>query len=152
MSIFVSLMLLLCSIQPNEAQKGLIQRGKASFYSKRFTGQRTAYGERVRVGEFTAAHRTLPHNTLVEVTNLSNNKSVVVRINDRGPYGKGRIIDLGFSAAKALGMLHQGIANVTLRVVGGDRLVGLEPKKEDPLSTATSQLLLPTSTEPVGNN
>ena len=113
----MSLMLLFSGMKPSEASWGLIQKGKASFYSKRFQGRKTAYGERIKEGDLTAAHLTLPLNTMVEVTNLSNNRSVIVRINDRGPHGKGRIIDLAYSAAKALGMLRTGTANVAIRVV-----------------------------------
>jgi len=137
----MSLMVLLSNIQPTEAPLGLIQRGKASFYSKKFNGRRTAYGERFKMTELTAAHRTLPYNTMVEVTNLDNNKSVVVRINDRGPYSKGRVIDLCYSAAKMLGMLSRGVANVTIRVIGAERFVRTEPVASDILQNSTSQLM-----------
>ena len=111
-------MLFFGGMKSTEAHPGLIQKGKASFYSKRFHGKKTTSGERYHNDHLTAAHSTLPMNTLVEVTNLANNQSVVVRINDRGPHGKGRIIDLAYSAAKALGMVKSGIANVAIRVVG----------------------------------
>jgi len=65
----------------------------------------------------TAAHKTLPFNTMVEVTNLKNNRKVIVRINDRGPYAKGRIIDLSYLAAKKLGYAHKGVAKLKLRVL-----------------------------------
>jgi len=113
----MSLMLLFSGMKPTEASWGLIQKGKASFYAKRFQGRKTAYGERIKVGDLTAAHLTLPLNTMVEVTNLANKRSVIVRINDRGPHGKGRIIDLAYSAAKKLGMLRTGTANVAIRVL-----------------------------------
>ncbi len=118
MSIVMSLMLLFGGITSTEAPKGLIQKGKASFYARKFTGHRTTYGERVSADALTGAHRSLPLNTLVEVTNLSNNRSVIIRINDRGPYAKGRIVDLTYAAAKAIGMISSGIATVSLRVVG----------------------------------
>jgi rare lipoprotein A len=88
------------------------QSGIASVYS----GGRTANGERASAGGLTAAHRTLPFGTLVRVTNRSTGRSVVVRINDRGPFVRGRIIDLTPAAAHVLGM--SGLANVTVDVVG----------------------------------
>lgn len=90
------------------------QRGKASYYSKRATGVRTASGERLHHDSMTCAHRTFPFGTILKVTNLSNGKQVVVRVTDRGPFGRGRIIDLSWGAAKALDMLAQGITTVTV--------------------------------------
>jgi len=92
-------------------------KGKASFYSDWFDGRLTASGERFSQEEYTAAHMTLPFGTWVEVTNRKNGKSVYLRINDRGPYVKGRIIDLSKAAAKAIGDLNQGIFHVEIRVV-----------------------------------
>jgi rare lipoprotein A len=123
MSIIVTIMLLFGGMKSTEAQSGLIQKGKASFYSTRFHGKKTSCGERYQNDKLTAAHISLPMNTMVEVTNLSNNQSVVVRINDRGPHGKGRIIDLAFAAAKTLGIVKTGIANVAIRVVGHNRKI-----------------------------
>ena len=88
------------------------QSGVASVYS----GERTANGEYARASGLTAAHRTLPFGTMVKVTNNSNGRSVTVRINDRGPFVKGRIIDLTPAAASAIGM--DGLANVEVEVVG----------------------------------
>lgn len=96
---------------------GQVQTGKASFYSDKFDGQLTASGERYRHNRLTAAHKTLPFGTLVRVTNTANQKSVEVRINDRGPYVEGRIIDLSRSAAEKLGFINDGIAEVSLEVV-----------------------------------
>ncbi|GAB3890310.1 hypothetical protein GCM10028803_00980 [Larkinella knui] len=122
MSIIVTIMLLFGGMKSTEAHSGLIQKGKASFYSKRFHGKKTSSGERYQNEKLTAAHISLPMNTMVEVTNLANNQSVVVRINDRGPHGgKGRIIDLAYAAAKTLGIVKTGIANVAIRVVGHNR-------------------------------
>lgn len=87
-------------------------RGKASYYSKKATGTRTASGERLHHDSLTCAHRTYPFGTMLKVTNLSNNKEVVVRVIDRGPLRRGRIIDLSWGAAQALGMLAQGVAMV----------------------------------------
>ena len=94
------------------------QRGKASFYSRRATGARTSSGERLRHNDFTCAHRTHPFGTKLRVKNLNNGKEVVVRVNDRGPFGRGRIVDLSWGAAKALGMLSQGVVAVEVTPVG----------------------------------
>ncbi|SOD92290.1 septal ring lytic transglycosylase RlpA family protein [Spirosoma fluviale] len=127
MSLIMSIMLFFSNINPAEALPSLIQKGKASFYSKKFNGRRTAYGERVSAESLEGAHRNLPLNTLVEVTNLDNQRSVIVRINDRGPFAKGRVIDLTLAAAHALGMVSKGIANVSLRVVGKGYAVAMTP-------------------------
>ena len=94
------------------------QRGKASFYSRQATGARTSSGERLRHNDFTCAHRTHPFGTKLRVKNLNNGKEVVVRVNDRGPFGRGRIVDLSWGAAKALGMLSQGVVAVEVTPVG----------------------------------
>ena len=94
------------------------QRGKASFYSRQATGARTSSGERLHHRDFTCAHRTHPFGTLLKVKNLSNGKEVVVRVNDRGPFGRGRIVDLSWGAAKALGMLSHGVVPVEVTPVG----------------------------------
>ena len=91
--------------------------GIASYYSNGLTGKKTASGERYDPNKLTAAHKTLPIGTIVKVTNLGNNKQVVVKINDRGPYVRGRIIDLSYSAARQLGMLKDGITKVKIEVV-----------------------------------
>ena len=91
-----------------------VQSGKASFYSKRATGSRTANGERLHHDSLTCAHRSYPFGTLLRVTNVMNGQQVVVRVNDRGPFRKGRIIDLSWGAARAIGMISQGIAPVTV--------------------------------------
>jgi rare lipoprotein A len=88
--------------------------GMASWYGE---SQTTASGERFNKNAMTAAHRTLPLGTMVRVTNQRNGKSVIVRINDRGPYGHGRIIDLSEAAARKLDMIDAGVAPVTLEVI-----------------------------------
>jgi len=93
------------------------QTGKASFYADRFEGQLTASGEKYKKSKLTAAHKTLPFGTKVRITNLANEKSVLVVINDRGPYVEGRIVDLSREAAEQLGFIAQGIADVKLEVV-----------------------------------
>lgn len=97
---------------PVEASPHKTLEGKASWYGPRFHGRKTASGEPFNQHDLTAAHRSLPFGTRVKVTNLKNGKSVVVRINDRGPYAKGRVIDLSRAAAKRLDMLRSGVAQV----------------------------------------
>ena len=88
------------------------ERGQASWYGDPYHGRTTASGEIYDMNDLTAAHRTLPFGTRVEVTNLNNGRSVVVRINDRGPFKKGRIIDLSRSAARELDMIEAGVVPV----------------------------------------
>jgi rare lipoprotein A len=88
--------------------------GVASFYTE---GTETASGEKYDMHELTAAHPTLPFGTKLRVTNVSTGRSVTVRVNDRGPYAKGRVVDVSYSAAEALGMVNKGVANVKLDVV-----------------------------------
>lgn len=94
-----------------------LETGSASFYSLKFRGRRTASGEVYDPNQLTAAHRTLKFGTKVKITNLSNNQSVIVRINDRGPHVKSRIIDVSYSAAQKLGMIDKGIVQVAVEVV-----------------------------------
>jgi rare lipoprotein A len=90
--------------------------GFASYYARSLEGMRTASGERHRADEMTAAHRTLPFGTRVRVTNLANDRHVIVVVNDRGPHVKGRIIDLSRRAARQLGFLERGLAKVRLEI------------------------------------
>lgn len=94
-----------------------VQTGKASFYADKFEGSPTASGEKYRSSKLTAAHKTLPFGTKVRVTNLANNESVVVTINDRGPFVEGRIIDVSKAAAERLSFFNQGTAEVKLEIV-----------------------------------
>ena len=93
---------------------GQIQVGKASYYSKRATGRMTASGDRLHHDSLTCAHRSYPFGTLLQVTNPSNGRMIVVRVNDRGPIVRGRIVDLSWAAAKVLGILSTGVANVII--------------------------------------
>ncbi len=93
-----------------------VEEGKASYYSKKWTGRRTASGEPLHHDSMTCAHKTMPFGTLLKVKNVSNGKEVIVRVNDRGPYRKGRIVDLSWGAAKEIGMLAAGITAVELEV------------------------------------
>jgi rare lipoprotein A len=94
-----------------------IETGKASYYGGRWIGRLTANGEHYHSGDCTAAHKHLPFNTMVRVTNIRNNKSVIVRINNRGPYAKGRILDLSVVAAKKLDMINDGIIPVKAEIL-----------------------------------
>ncbi|ADK79697.1 septal ring lytic transglycosylase RlpA family protein [Sediminispirochaeta smaragdinae] len=104
--------------QPRVADIEAKQVGFASWYGGKFQGRKTANGEVFDTNKLTAAHKTLPFGTLVRVTNLDNDKSVEVRINDRGPFVEGRIIDLSRAAAEAIDMVGRGIAKVSLEVIG----------------------------------
>jgi rare lipoprotein A len=94
-----------------------VQTGKASFYADKFDGKPTASGEKYKHSKFTGAHKTLPFGTKVRITNLSNNESVEVTINDRGPYVEDRIIDLSRAAAEKLGFVNMGLTEVKLEVI-----------------------------------
>ena len=100
-----------------QGQKGFTERGLASWYGPGFHGNQAADGSIFNMHEMTAAHRTLPFDTVVEVRNRDNGKQVRVRITDRGPFVRGRIIDLSHEAASRLGMLGPGVARVGIRVV-----------------------------------
>lgn len=109
--------------------------GIASFYSKSFYNKRTANQELLRKTEFTAAHRIFPFNTLVEVTNIYNKRSIVVRINDRGPYKRGRIIDLTEAAAKKINLRKVGLAKVKIKIIGFENELMLIPYHQLELET-----------------
>ena len=102
----------------DSVDQGWKQSGIASWYGGKFHGRRTANGEIYDMYAMTAAHKILPFDTLVEVENLDNGTTVRVRINDRGPFVRGRIIDLTYTAAKQIDMIGPGTAKVRLRVLG----------------------------------
>ena len=104
-------------IGPAPALPGYIEEGNASWYGIPFHGQRAANGETYDMYQFTAAHRTLPFDTLVRVTNLLNNNSTIVRITDRGPFVDNRVIDLSLAAARALDMVAAGVVPVRIEVL-----------------------------------
>ena len=106
------LLSMLSSDSCNYAAMAQVQEGKATFYSKKATGQRTSSGERLHHDSLTCAHRSFPFGTMLRVTNPSNGKHVVVKVTDRGPFVKGRIIDLSWRAAKELDILSRGVAMV----------------------------------------
>lgn len=102
---------------PGSSLEREVQVGLASYYDSRFHGEQTASGERYDEKALTAAHRTLPFGTHVQVTNLSNGRSVVVTITDRGPFARGRVIDVSRRAARRLGFLRDGTTRVRLEVL-----------------------------------
>ncbi len=116
------LLFMACSSHPRyhagpKPTQGFRREGIASYYGPKFHGRKTSSGEVFDMNALTAAHNTLPFGTLVKVTNLSNGLSVIVRINDRGPFMKNRIIDLSYEAARRIGMLGPGTAKVRLEIV-----------------------------------
>ena len=108
-----------------------VETGKASYYAGRWIGRLTASGEHYRAADCTAAHKHLPFNTMVRVTNLRNGKSVIVRINNRGPYAKGRILDLSIVAAKKIDMIGEGIVPVRAEVLKPIEII-TKPNRELP--------------------
>jgi len=108
------------------------QEGEASWYGPGLYGRKTASGEVLRPGTMTAAHRTLPFGTCLRVTNLENGRAVEVRVNDRGPYAAGRILDVSETAARALGMRGQGITRVRLERCPGSGSLDLLPPGDEP--------------------
>ena len=122
------------------------ETGIASWYGPTFYGHRTANGEMYDGSEFTAAHRTLPMPVNVRVTNLDNGKSIVVRVNDRGPYAKGRIIDLSEAAARELDVIRSGTARVRVTYVGrADAGPGLPPPPQTPPEIVAAVPAAPTT-------
>ena len=102
---------------PASASTAYAFEGKVSYYGSAFAGRKTASGERVNPSALTMAHKTLPFGTMVRVTNLQNNRSVVVRVNDRGPHMADRVGDVSAGAAQELGMLRSGVVKARLEVV-----------------------------------
>ncbi len=115
--VFTTFLFSLCSILFCSCGKYVTETGKASYYGVHdgYNGKRTANGEIFNTNDLTAAHRTIPFNTIVKVKNLSNGKTVTVRVNDRGPHNKERIIDLSAAAAKEIDILNSGVAEVQIK-------------------------------------
>ncbi len=103
--------------RPPETPIGFSQTGYASYYGTKYHGKKTASGEVFDMYKMTAAHRSLPFFTKLKVTNLENNKVVLVVVNDRGPFIEGRIIDLSYEAAKRIDLLEKGVVKVKIEVV-----------------------------------
>ena len=122
-NIFLLLLPLILVACSNSSQRGTlhstgqIERGQASYYADKYQSRQTANGERFDQNKRTAAHKTLPFGTIVNVTNLNNGRSVLVRINDRGPFIRGRIIDLSKSAFSAIANTRLGVINVVIEVI-----------------------------------
>lgn len=118
--ISVSIFIASCSVtKENKGKTNYVyyEKGKASWYGPGFNGKPTASGEKFDMYKLTAAHKTLPFGTKVRVTNLNNNKRVIVRINDRGPFKKGRVIDLSKKAAQEIDMINDGVVPVKLEIL-----------------------------------
>ncbi|MBK9063332.1 MAG: septal ring lytic transglycosylase RlpA family protein [Acidobacteria bacterium] len=140
-------------VPPPTPTPGAVERGLASWYGKEFDGLPTASGETFRPEKVSAAHRTLPLGTVVDVTNEKNGKSVRVKVNDRGPFVAGRIVDLSKAAAAEIGSVGDGVVPVTLRVVAlGDnsriRAKSDEPPAPTPANTAVKGEPAAPSTRP----
>ena len=97
--------------------KSASTHGLASYYGSEFHGKKTASGETFNQWDYTCAHRDLPFGTRIKVTNVKNNKSMVVRVNDRGPWVRGRLIDLSFAAAKKIDMIAAGVIKVKIEIL-----------------------------------
>jgi rare lipoprotein A len=124
-----------------------VLHGKASYYFGRWIGRKTANGEIYRAADVTAAHKTLPFHTMVRVTNLKNGKSVIVRINNRGPYVKGRIIDLSLVAAQRIEMTKAGVVPVRVEVL---RKIEVLPKPNRQLTTREKRTVEKRAAEKAG--
>ena len=132
---------------PIPAKEGWTQEGTASWYGRPYHGRRTSNGERYDMNKISAAHKRLPFDTWVRVTNLKNKKTVDVRINDRGPFVKGRIIDLSRAAAKKIDMIGPGTARVRIKVVAmpGTRYRPGRRSRRDEVSAEASAPVSPPS-------
>jgi rare lipoprotein A len=113
-------------------------KGKCSYYGREFIGRKTSNGEVLREDSFTCAHRTLPFGTMLEVENPKTNKWVVVRVNDRGPFSRDRVLDLSYAAAKKIGMMQAGVFTVSAMIVGknGEVVFRRDPPIEDLIENA----------------
>ncbi len=140
--------LILCSLSfesyTQKVQIGKTFKGKASYYHGKFHGRRTANGEVMDNQDMTCAHRTLPFGTMIEITNPYNGKWVVVKVNDRGPYSKNRIIDVSFAAAEKIGMINRGVMTVHAMIVGEEGKIYIS--RPEPKLTETEQIFVRDST------
>jgi rare lipoprotein A len=130
--------------QPIPSAAGFVQEGVASWYGKKFHGRKTSNGETYDMYAMTAAHKTLPMNVHLKVTNLKNGRSTVVRVNDRGPFVKSRIIDLSYSAAKELEVVGPGTAPVRIEALGYQEQAGRgsKPRYRQPASYETGTFMV----------
>lgn len=135
--------------QVKPTSDGHVERGLASWYGPKFHGRRTSSGERFDMYAMTAAHKTLPLATYAEVVNLQNGRSTVVKINDRGPFKHGRVVDLSYAAAKQIGVVQPGVALVELRAIDpvrppestdvGPMVAAAEPPTSPPPTAAIAE-------------
>lgn len=140
---FIIFVLTAFCITMNAQAETVFQQGKASYYGKAHHGKKTASGKRFNMHAMTAAHRSLPFGTQLKVTSKDTGKSVIVTINDRGPYAGGRILDLSQEAARQLGMIKQGVGVVTLEKINvkQDSVRRSSTERiEEPLLVASSNL------------
>ena len=140
---FIIFVLTAFCITMNAQAETVFQQGKASYYGKAHHGKKTASGKRFNMHAMTAAHRSLPFGTQLKVTSKDTGKSVIVTINDRGPYAGGRILDLSQEAARQLGVIKQGVSVVTLEKINvkQDSVRRSSTERiEEPLLVATSNI------------
>ncbi|MCK5313329.1 MAG: septal ring lytic transglycosylase RlpA family protein [Desulfobacteraceae bacterium] len=137
---------------PESKPQNYVQKGIASWYGKKFHGRKTACGETYNMYAMTAAHKTLPLQTWVKVYNLENNKEIVVRINDRGPFVRGRIIDLSFTGAKKIGIAEKGTAPVQITVLGRLKNAAAQKKEYLPVNCYNGNFSIQVGAFQVKNN
>ena len=116
--------------KPLKSANGYVKEGPASWYGTKFHGKQTANGEVYDMFKMTAAHKTLPLPSYVKVTNLENNRSVVLRVNDRGPFHGDRLIDVSYVAAKKLGFAEDGVSNVKIEGIDPDSFLGAKERNK----------------------
>jgi len=127
-----------------QSPEGYAEKGRASWYGKKFHGRKTSNGELYNMYGMTAAHKTLPIPSYVRVTNQNNRASIIVRVNDRGPFHGDRIIDLTYTAAKKLGFQNQGTAEVLVEYIDPDTYQGRSSSEPSVLSSGSSEPPAPT--------
>ncbi|RAU84317.1 septal ring lytic transglycosylase RlpA family protein [Pontibacter arcticus] len=120
--VFILVSMVSCASSSAEfGKRGYTEEGKASYYSRKLQGRKMANGDLYRRGKLTAAHKKLPFGTRIKVTNLQTNRSVKVLVTDRGPYTKGRIVDLSEAAARRVGSIEEGVVPVKIKVLKPSR-------------------------------
>lgn len=143
------LLLLSINLRAQKVEIGKTFKGKTSYYGKKFNGRKTASGERLNNRDFTCAHKYFPFGTMIEVENPVTKEWVVVRVNDRGPFTKGRVLDLSYEAARRIGLLQKGIMSINAKVVGIDREIMLfrdgstEDNFQEVFSKDSTQVVVP---------
>jgi rare lipoprotein A len=154
-NLFSKLFLFTCIIFSNLSllfsQEGVVLNGQASYYHDKFDGRMTASGEVFDQDGMTCAHKTLDFGTILKVTNLENNLSVTVRVNDRGPFVEGRIVDLTKAAAQKIGLYEMGVCNAKVEIISGTDQIASQPtpQSNEPVGTTTVILPKEPSTKPV---